>query len=261
VECFALSKHGYCEHYASTMAILLRMQGVPARVAEGFLPSTPVGGVETILKSASHAWVEVYFPGYGWVTFDPTGGGVGRDRPLPQGPHVTAVPATPRASAGATNDDANPRRSGGPPSLDPNAGLGGTTISGPGGGPLIVIGLLLAIVMGGLVFIAWQRGPRAASEPDAVWRGVVGLARRFGFAPRPSQTVFEYSRALGEIVPNARPDLQTVARAKVEVAYGRGQLDDDRLRSLRDAQRRLRVALLQLVLRRRERRERKGRGR
>ena len=100
VECFALSKHGYCEHYASTMAILLRMQGVPARVAEGFLPSAPVNGVETILKSASHAWVEVYFPGYGWVTFDPTGGGIGQDRPLPQGPRVTAAPATPRASCG-----------------------------------------------------------------------------------------------------------------------------------------------------------------
>ena len=262
VECFALSKHGYCEHYASTMAILLRMQGVPARVAEGFLPSAPVNGVETILKSASHAWVEVYFPGYGWVTFDPTGGGIGQDRPLPQGPRVSAPPATPRASAGASNDDANPRRSGAPRSGDPNASAGGTTgRGGPGSGPLIVIGLLLAIAMGGLVFLAWQRGPRAISEPDAVWRGVVGLARRFGFAPRPSQTVFEYSSSLGEILPNARPDLQTVARAKVEVAYGRGELGEDRLRSLRDAQRRLRVALLRLVLRRRERRERKGRRR
>ncbi|MDP9483886.1 MAG: DUF3488 and transglutaminase-like domain-containing protein, partial [Chloroflexota bacterium] len=223
VECFALSKHGYCEHYASTMAILLRMQGVPARVAEGFLPAVAVAGVQTILKSASHAWVEVYFPGHGWVAFDPTGGGVGQDRPLPQGPRVSAPPATPRSSPGATNDDANPRRSGVPLSLDPNAGIGGTTAGGgPGRGPLIVIGLLLAIAMAGLVFLAWQRGPRAISEPDAVWRGVVGLARRFGFAPRPSQTVFEYSNALGEILPTARPDLQTVARAKVEVAYGRG---------------------------------------
>jgi hypothetical protein len=89
----------------------------------------------------------------------------------------------------------------------------------------------------------------------------VGLARRFGFAPRPSQTVFEYSAALGEVLPNARPDLQTVARAKVEVAYGRGRLGEDRLRSLRDAQRRLRIALLALILHRRERRERRLRKR
>jgi transglutaminase-like putative cysteine protease len=257
VECFAQFKHGYCEHYASTMAILLRMKGVPARVAEGFLPSPPVNGVETILKSSSHAWVEVYFPRYGWVTFDPTGGGVGQDQPLPQGPRVSAAPATPRGSLGP-NDELS-RRSAGP--LGSLVGGAGSTTGrgGLGSGPLIAIGLLLAIVMGGLVFIAWQRGPRNVSEPDAVWRGVVGLARRLGFAPRPSQTVFEYSSALGEILPTARPDLQTVARAKVEVAYGRGQLGDDRLRSLRDAQRRLRLALLRLALRRRERRERRRR--
>ena len=47
------------------MAILLRMKDVPARVAEGFLPRSPPDGDETVLQSASHAWVEVYFPGYG----------------------------------------------------------------------------------------------------------------------------------------------------------------------------------------------------
>ena len=118
--------------------------------------------------------------------------------------------------------------------------------------------LLLAVIVVGLAFLAWQRGPRSASEPEVVWRSVVGLARRLGFAPRPSQTVFEYTSSLGEVLPSARPDLQTVARAKVEVAYGRGELGDDRLRSLRDAQRRLRVALLALIFRRRERRERRA---
>ena len=113
--------------------------------------------------------------------------------------------------------------------------------------------------MGALVFVAWQRGPRKPVEPDAAWRGVVGLARRFGFAPRPNQTVYEYSAALGEVLPNARPDLQTVARAKVEVAYGRRDLPDDRMRAIRDAQRRLRVALLGLVLRRRDRPRRRRR--
>ncbi len=117
----------------------------------------------------------------------------------------------------------------------------------------MVVGLLLAVAMGALAFVAWQRGPRKPVEPDAAWRGVVGLARRFGFAPRPNQTVYEYSAALGEVLPNARPDLQTVARAKVEVAYGRRQLPDERMRAIRDAQRRLRVALLGLLFRRRDR--------
>ncbi len=180
--------------------------------------------------------------------------GVGQDVPLPPGPHVSAPPATPRGSL-AADDPGELRRS-----IRPTTGgAAGTTGGGPGSGPFIVIGLLLAIVVGGLAFLAWQRGPRTTSEPEIVWRSIVRLAGRFGFAPRPSQTVFEYTSALGEVLPNARPDLQTVARAKVEVAYGRGQLGDDRLRSLRDAQRRLRVALLGLLFRRRERRERRGR--
>ncbi len=256
-ECFAHFRMGYCEYYATTLAVLLRMQNIPARLAEGFLPSDrSAAGIETIRKSASHAWVEVYFPDYGWYHFDPTGGTVGQDIPLVEGPVVSPRPSRPRPVSSADNgDDRN--RSIGPqsPGLSTGAGTGG----GPGGGPLIAIGLLLAITMGGLAFVAYRRGPRTASEPDAVWRGVVGIARRFGFAPRPNQTVFEYSAALGEVLPDARPDLHIVATAKVEVAYGRASLDDARLRGLRDAQRRLRVALLSLVFRRRERRARRRR--
>jgi transglutaminase-like putative cysteine protease len=261
VECFAVTKRGYCEYYASTLALLLRWNGVPARLAEGFLPGErDAAGTELIRKSGSHAWVEVYFPRYGWVPFDPTGGSIGQDVPLPAGPVVSAPPATPRPSLGP-DEGRDPRRSIRPASSGSATGAGGTGRGGPGSGPFIVIGLLLAIVVGGLAFIAWQRGPRTAAEPDVVWRSVVALARRFGFAPRPSQTVFEYTTSLGEVLPNARPDLQTVARAKVEVAYGRGRLGEDRLRNLRDAQRRLRVALLALAFRRRERRERRARGR
>jgi transglutaminase-like putative cysteine protease len=259
VECFALSKQGYCEYYASTMAILLRMNGIPSRLAEGFLPGARnPDGTELILKSGSHAWVEAYFPGYGWYQFDPTGGQAAHDVPLPPGPTVSAAPATPRPSL--PEDPGDPRRSIRPTDAGAAAGTTGGR-GGLGGGTLIVVGGLLALIMGGLAFIAWQRGPRSPSEPDAVWRSVVGLARRLGFAPRPSQTVFEFTNSLGEVLPNARPDLHTVARAKVEVAYGRGALGEDRMRLLRDAQRRLRVALLALVFRRKERRERRARRR
>jgi len=261
VECFARTKQGYCEYYASTLALLLRYNGVPARLAEGFLPgkrtTTAAGTTERILKSGSHAWVEVYFPSYGWVLFDPTGGPQAHDQPLPPGPVVSAPPASARPSLGPKDNGQDPRRSLLPTPSGGAFGAGTAGGAGGGSGPLIVIGILLAIAMAGLAFLAYQRGPRAASEPDAVWRGVVAIARRFGFAPRPSQTVFEYTSSLGEVLPNARPDLQTVARAKVEVAYGRSHLGDDRLRNLRDAQRRLRIALLGLVFRRRERRERR----
>ena len=77
-ECFATSKRGYCLHYATTMAVIMRDLGIPARVIQGFLSGERIGrsGIETLTNNGAHAWVEVYFPGYEWVAFDPTGGGV-----------------------------------------------------------------------------------------------------------------------------------------------------------------------------------------
>lgn len=89
VECFAQFKRGYCQYYATTMAIFLRERGIPARLVAGFLPGARDAGVlETVRFSAAHAWVEVYFPGYGWVEFDPTGGGIAAAEPLPTGAPV-----------------------------------------------------------------------------------------------------------------------------------------------------------------------------
>ncbi len=256
VECFARFKVGYCEYYASTMVVLLRMAGIPARMAEGFLPSTPdASGVETILQSSRHAWVEVYFPGYGWITFDPTGGAVGQVVTLPPGPTVTPRPSASVAPAGSNNgvDIRRSIRPLGAGDTDP----GSTPTQSSSSGGFVVIGLLLLAIMAGLVLLAWQRGPRTAQEPDRVYGGVVGLARRLGFGPRPNQTVYEYAGGLGDILPAARSDLQTVAVAKVEVAYGRRILAPDRMDSLRRAQRHLRIALLGLLFRRSERRARR----
>jgi transglutaminase-like putative cysteine protease len=73
VECFATFKQGFCQYYATTMAVLLRSMGVPARIAEGFLPGERNGATEIVRDRDAHVWVEVFFPGYDWVTFDPTG--------------------------------------------------------------------------------------------------------------------------------------------------------------------------------------------
>ena len=79
VECLATFKRGFCQYYAATMAVILRDIGVPTRIAQGFLPGArEAGGIERVLNSNAHAWVEVYFPGYGWVQFDPTGSTLSR---------------------------------------------------------------------------------------------------------------------------------------------------------------------------------------
>jgi transglutaminase-like putative cysteine protease len=249
VECFVVHKVGFCQHYATTMAILLRHAGIPTRYVEGFLPGVrPLGTTtETLRNSAQHAWVEVYFPGYGWVEFEATGGGVSQRDELPVGRRD--VEATPRPSAPAITRPPESE----PPSPAPGAGGVGTPTSPAGAGPMIAVALLLVIAVGGLAAVAWRRGPRGEVTPDGTYGMLTRLAGRFGFGPRPEQTVYEYAGALGEVLPGVRPEIATVAQAKVEVAYGRRVLEDDRVRALRDAHRRLRTGLLRLAFMRRGR--------
>lgn len=67
-------KRGYCQQFSGAMALMLRMVGVPARVATGFAPGTPLAngrGFE-VTDLEAHSWVEVYVNGIGWLPFDPT---------------------------------------------------------------------------------------------------------------------------------------------------------------------------------------------
>lgn len=68
------TRRGYCEHYASAFAFLMRAAGVPARVVGGYQGGTrnPYGSYVTVRQSDAHAWVEVYLEGEGWVRVDPT---------------------------------------------------------------------------------------------------------------------------------------------------------------------------------------------
>ncbi len=70
-------KQGHCEYFASSMAVMLRTLGIPSRVVNGFRSDefNDVTGYYVVRAKNAHSWVEAYFPGYGWVTFDPTPGG------------------------------------------------------------------------------------------------------------------------------------------------------------------------------------------
>jgi transglutaminase-like putative cysteine protease len=259
VECFAKYKQGYCEHYASTMTVLLRAAGVPARLVEGFLPGKldVATGREVVLTSSAHAWVEVFFPGIGWYKFDPTGNGLDQTEDLIEGEVVPIATPAPLPTFTFSSPDRDFGDELG--SRRPTTGAGSTGGNTPGGAaPFIVNSIVLLVAVIGAAFLAWRRGPRSASTPEGVYASVTALARRFGFGPRPTQTAFEYATALGDVLPTVRPELQTVASAKVEVAYGRRELGDDRLRSLRESYRKLRIGLLRLAFRRGDRRRMRG---
>ena len=67
-------KQGHCEYFASAMAVMLRTQHIPSRVVNGFRTGefNDVTGQYLVRASNAHSWVEAYFPGYGWISFDPT---------------------------------------------------------------------------------------------------------------------------------------------------------------------------------------------
>jgi len=70
-------KQGHCEYFASAMAVMLRTLGIPSRVVNGFRSDefNDITGSYVVRAKDAHSWVEAYFPGYGWQTFDPTPGG------------------------------------------------------------------------------------------------------------------------------------------------------------------------------------------
>jgi hypothetical protein len=68
-------EQGYCEYFATTMVVMLRSQGVPARYVTGYSTGQPAGENTYVVRGMNaHAWVEVYFTDVGWVRFDPTPG-------------------------------------------------------------------------------------------------------------------------------------------------------------------------------------------
>jgi transglutaminase-like putative cysteine protease len=149
-------KRGYCQQFAGTMALLLRLGGLPARVATGFTTGIYNPGTHSFLVSDrdAHAWVEVWFPRYGWVRFNPTppsapaisGAGTNLSVRVGQGHSAQHVTARRNSSSG-----------GGP-------GRRGTTLGS--GSPLVLLILLPAI---GLTLVAtlaglWLRGGRQTPE-------------------------------------------------------------------------------------------------
>ncbi|HLM31371.1 MAG TPA: transglutaminaseTgpA domain-containing protein [Solirubrobacterales bacterium] len=154
---------GYCQQFAGSMALMLRLIGIPARVVSGFAPGQldPETNTYVIRDLDAHSWVEVYFRGIGWVTFDPTppaapassqssGGGIGS----PLGDRGAAVNLDDPGQA-TDAEKANPKHS--------PTGSGGNLADDGSGGPAgLVILLLLAVTGAAFGAVSWRRRRRLA---------------------------------------------------------------------------------------------------
>jgi hypothetical protein len=230
-------KEDFCEYFASSMAVMLRELGVPARVVEGYTTGTldPLSGKYVVKELDAHAWVEAYFPSYGWIEFEPT----------PSQAPFLRVDSDLVGGAGLPGDIGQEPND---PDLDKNAdrtGLGQTDlVPGDESGtndsnaapfdPLPLIVLLLGMVAVALVgFARFQLRFRGQAPIDSAWGKARLLAQYAGYHPHDAQTTYEYAAMLGEAVPDAKGPIQDIAVARVNDRYTPGgSTPDDATRAL-----------------------------
>ncbi|MEA2170277.1 MAG: protein-glutamine gamma-glutamyltransferase, partial [Solirubrobacteraceae bacterium] len=222
LEEFLFDTHaGYCQQFSGAMALLLRMGGVPARVAAGFTPGgLRTGSDEWVVRDTdAHSWVEAWFDGIGWVTFDPT----------PPGTPARSQVAAIAPPTGNQNADTKQKGKGfKPPVRKPDtprgAGAAATATPGAGhdGGRSVIgwvgLGALALLVAALLAFLV--RSARA-DTPEAALAELEVAMRRTGRSHTPQTTLKQLEQRLGsssylQALQAARygPDQTTPSRAQ-----------------------------------------------
>ncbi len=223
-------RRGYCEYFATGMAVMLRQHGIPSRVAVGFRLGDQIGEGEYLVTTAdAHAWVEVLFPGYGWIQFEPTP--ALQDALVPTREDVTPYTPVGFAPRPGQTEGAQPQQNPDdfPNLVDPPDVPGGLDVPQPGGaeGPTdrgvlpIVATVLLALASVALV-VASRRRHRHNPELDdpertlEAQRRVLHDARSFGVGRRDHETTLEVTRrwaAEGRVEPASAERLARLAQA------------------------------------------------
>lgn len=246
------SREGYCEYYASAMAVLLRLEGIPARVVGGYYPAPfdDAEGGNLYREKNAHLWVEAFFPGFGWIPFEPTSNRdelqYGDVAPLPEepaqvAPEPTPVPpvAEPTPVPPAAELPANE-----PPPSQNSADPG--RIAGWVGAVLVAL-----IVVGSVVAAsAWFAGLRGLSPISSLYARALRAGTWLGVSSAPSMTPHEYAERVGSFVPSAQGPARTVADLYTTERYAGRRPDGEETRAARDAWRDLRGIALGSLLRR-----------
>jgi transglutaminase-like putative cysteine protease len=220
------TKEGYCQHFAGAMALLLRMGGIPARVATGFSP----GGFSKrrdawiVRDTDAHAWVEAWFDDLGWITYDPTPDATpARSQIAALEAAPDPVPAAPTEADSVTGDGAGSQQSGVlRPNLlfDPLRNNPDTAPDEEGGGVAwwnwVLVALGAALVA--FVLVRWLRAVRrrgAMSPPDRAVFELEAALRRAGRPLPTGTTLQQLERRLG-----ASSDATAYLRALSASRYG-----------------------------------------
>ena len=276
------SQEGYCEYYASAMVVMLRTLGIPARAVVGYFPvqfDEAAGGFLYRERNA-HAWVEAYFPGYGWLPFEPTASQAPRNYDSTPPPSEPESP-TPTPSPTPSPTPVPPTPTPPPPGQSPVPTLTPTPMptSTPEPTPdtvtppleqeppspslldrladqLALLGMVTASLLFLLVvlFVAyWMWTLRDLSPASGLYARALRLGRWWGVRATPTMTPAEYAEALGRAVPNAIDPARRVASAYMIEQYGGAAAQERMVQEGRNAWHQLRRILAGALFRRRRR--------
>lgn len=250
---------GYCEYYASAMAVMARAVGLPSRVAVGYAPGERIeAGIYSVREKNAHAWTEIYFPGYGWEIFEATHSIAAVPRPRGEGtvPPVTvpAVGVDPGRFEGKDLGDIFTL-----PSFQPLPGAfqpGGQRPNDEtrtGNATVVIVLLALLVALAGWRLLRSRYRFRFLAPGDQQWQRLAFAADRAGVAQRPSETVYEYASWLEEQLPRRSVEIRQIADGKVWESYSGRRISSEVIARLERAWGRLQLPLLWLALRSRVR--------
>ncbi|MBI2171080.1 MAG: transglutaminase domain-containing protein [Chloroflexi bacterium] len=236
-----VAQAGYSEYYGSAMAVMLRVVGVPARLAVGYTYDEPdANGVVLVRDLNAHGWAEVFFPNYGWVDFEPTPG-----RELP-GPELLSQEDL--YIEGLGEDDPFSEFEGDESELPPLGSRDGGDIQG---GILLGLSVRLWLALATslvAIFLVLRAGLRwlmgTPSQASAVYRKLTRLTALAGLGPAAGQTPREFGLSLGHRLPDLRPAFATVVDAYGRGRYGQKNLTLEEERVVGVAWRQVRLPLL-----------------
>ena len=227
------SRAGYCEHYASAFAVMMRLAGIPARVVTGYLGGwyNQLGDYWLVRQSDAHAWTEVWLPGDGWTRVDPTAAvsplriEQGSRQAVPGPRHLFDYDWLRRLRNGADivqrrwNDWVIEYSAREQARLFEPLGIDRTTPA-----MLVAILFLVIAITGAILFplILRIRGPARLDPVQRAWRKFLRRLKKAGFTSAPSRGAIETAAAAGQRLPAQTNAVQRIAELYTRCRYAPG---------------------------------------